>query len=110
VGWWAITVADSGIGIPPEAHTLIYEPFGQVDGSMTRRQKGTGLGLSIVKQLVQLMGGSIDLASAPDQGSEFTITLPLNPASEHSIELQNDRPKTIGLDSGRRRIHRNGRS
>lgn len=108
--WWTITVKDTGIGIPPEAHALIFEPFGQVDGSMTRRQRGTGLGLSIVSQIVQLMGGTISLTSIPDQGSEFIISLPLDPAPEQQIESQNNQFKTTGLNSGGRRIHRNGGS
>ncbi|GAB4438608.1 MAG: hypothetical protein Kow0031_20510 [Anaerolineae bacterium] len=106
---WAIAVKDTGIGIPPEAHSLIFEPFGQVDGSMTRRQKGTGLGLSIVKQLVQLMGGSINLVSAPGQGSEFVISLPLEAATEQQVEPEQNRPAAGGADRGGRRIYRNGR-
>lgn len=109
-GWWTIIVRDTGIGIAPHAHKLIFEPFGQVDGSMTRQQKGTGLGLSIVKQLVQLMGGTISLRSEPDQGSEFIISLPQNTATEQQVELHHNQVKTSGLDRGGRRIHRNGRS
>jgi PAS domain S-box-containing protein len=76
---WAIRVTDTGIGIPHEAQTHLFEPFMQVDGSMTREQAGTGLGLSIVKQLVNLMGGEITLKSEVGQGSAFTVLLPLQP-------------------------------
>jgi len=81
---WAIVVKDTGPGIPPEAHTLIFEPFGQVDRSLTRGHSGTGLGLSIVKQLTSIMGGIISLDSAVGQGSKFTVTLPLQAAPEES--------------------------
>jgi PAS domain S-box-containing protein len=74
---WAMSVSDTGPGIPTEAHSLIFEPFRQVDGSATREHGGTGLGLSIVKQLTILMRGQITLDSEIGQGSEFTIRLPL---------------------------------
>jgi signal transduction histidine kinase len=74
---WAIQVADTGVGIPAEAQAYIFEPFRQVDGSVTRGQPGTGLGLSIVKQLTTLMGGQIKLKSEVGHGSIFTVILPL---------------------------------
>jgi signal transduction histidine kinase len=79
---WAIEVADTGPGIPREAHDYIFEPFRQVDDSMTRSHIGTGLGLSIVKQLTTLMGGQITLESEIEQGSTFTVLLPLLPLQE----------------------------
>lgn len=81
-GHWALQVSDTGSGIPAEARTYIFEPFRQVDGSMTRTQAGTGLGLSIVKQLTTLMRGEITLESEVGQGSTFTISLPLEPIQE----------------------------
>ena len=72
-----MSVADTGPGIPAEAHDLIFEPFRQADGSSTRVHGGTGLGLSIVKQLTTLMHGQISLESEPGRGSKFTIRLPL---------------------------------
>lgn len=74
---WALQVADTGPGIPVEAQIYIFEPFRQVDGSMTREYTGTGLGLSIVKQLTTLMGGQISLVSEVGHGSTFTVCLPL---------------------------------
>jgi signal transduction histidine kinase len=74
---WALQVSDTGPGIPLEAQAQIFEPFGQVDSSITRMHTGTGLGLSIVNQLVTLMGGQITLKSQPGQGSIFTVLLPL---------------------------------
>jgi signal transduction histidine kinase len=74
---WAMQVSDTGPGIPKEAQAYIFEPFRQVDGSVTQEHKGTGLGLSIVKQLATLMGGQITLESEVGQGSTFTAVLPL---------------------------------
>lgn len=74
---WALQVIDTGIGIPMEAQAQIFESFWQVDSSATRQYRGSGLGLSIVKQIAELMGGSITLASQPGQGSTFTVIFPL---------------------------------
>lgn len=74
--FWAIQVSDEGPGIPAEAHDLIFEPFRQIDGSMTRIHGGTGLGLAIVKQMVELMGGEVQLESSVGEGSTFTVLLP----------------------------------
>ncbi|MCL4302350.1 MAG: hypothetical protein KJ077_42065 [Anaerolineae bacterium] len=82
-GHWALQVSDTGPGIPSEAQTYIFEPFRQVDGSITRENTGVGLGLSIVKQLATLMGGQITLTSEARRGSTFDVILPLieEPAS-----------------------------
>jgi signal transduction histidine kinase len=80
--YWAMQVADSGPGIPKEAQSYIFEPFRQVDGSMTRQYGGTGLGLSIVKQLVELMEGQITLESELGQGATFSVWLPIRETVE----------------------------
>ncbi|MEM7349137.1 MAG: ATP-binding protein, partial [Chloroflexota bacterium] len=79
---WVLQVSDTGIGIPKEAQDHIFDSFRQVDGSMTRIHGGVGLGLAIVKRLTRLMGGDIHLDSDLNQGSIFTVTLPVHPQGE----------------------------
>jgi signal transduction histidine kinase len=72
----SFAVADTGIGIPREKQSVVFQPFAQADGSMTRKYGGTGLGLSISVRLVELMGGRMWLASEPDKGSTFHFSIP----------------------------------
>lgn len=72
-----ISVADTGVGIPPEHLERIFERFYTVDKSRARRYGGTGLGLSIVKHIVMLHGGTIAVASEVNQGTTFTIEVPI---------------------------------
>ncbi len=78
----ALTVRDTGIGIPADRQKAIFESFTQVDGSTTRRYGGTGLGLTICRQLVALMDGTIDVQSIHGVGSAFTIELNLEKQAE----------------------------
>ncbi len=70
-------VHDTGIGVPHASQRLVFEEFRQVDGSLTRRYGGTGLGLALSRRLARLLGGDIDLASTPGEGSTFTMEIPL---------------------------------
>ena len=97
-----IAVKDEGVGIPPEALDRIFEVFAQADESVARRFGGTGLGLAISKQLVELMGGTIAVASEPGKGSTFTVTLTLEPdasAPSTTPELAGRRLALVSADS-----------
>jgi len=75
-------VTDTGPGVEPQAQLQLFQPFTQLDNSITRRVGGTGLGLSICRELAQLMGGEVGVISEAGQGSIFWVELPLPAASE----------------------------
>lgn len=81
-----IGVADTGCGIDVGMQPYVFERFRQVDGFLTRRHQGTGLGLALVKELVAMMGGEVTLSSCPGKGSEFVISLPLEPVAAATRE------------------------
>lgn len=72
-----LQIKDNGIGIASEQQETIFEPFTQADGSTTRQYGGTGLGLSISKRIAEMLGGTIILRSKLDQGSTFSVLLPV---------------------------------
>ncbi|MBZ2188936.1 response regulator [Alcanivorax sp. JB21] len=77
--WLQCVVADEGIGMTPAQVEQLFEPFQQADSSTTRRYGGTGLGLAISRQLIELMGGHIDVESEPEKGSRFSFRVRLMP-------------------------------
>ncbi len=70
------SVQDTGIGIPPQHHSRIFEEFAQIDNPLQRKVKGTGLGLPLCKRLAELLGGAIEVHSEPGVGSRFTAVIP----------------------------------
>ena len=99
------SVRDSGIGIPYDLQEHIFDSFSQVDASNTRRYGGTGLGLAIVRQLAEIMGGHASCESEPDNGSKFSVTLPMKrqetgkepPASRGRVKRAFPKRKGRGL-------------
>lgn len=85
-----IEVSDTGIGIPPEKLTAIFEPFTQADDSITRVYGGTGLGTTIARQLIGLMGGQIGVKSVVGEGSSFWFELPLELSEECGTDLTSE--------------------
>lgn len=85
-----LSVKDTGIGIPEEKLELIFDYFRQVDKSLTRNHEGSGIGLSIAKSLIMMHGGKIIATSEYGNGSEFTITLPINLSNIDANNIKND--------------------
>ncbi len=98
-----ISVVDTGGGIAPEDQLRLFEPFFQVDGSLSRRHEGTGLGLAIVSRLVELHGGRVSVSSRLGHGSRFDVTLPIGITSDlHPRATTIPPPTSRGLRPGLR--------
>ncbi|MCL2926102.1 MAG: ATP-binding protein, partial [Trichodesmium sp. MAG_R04] len=93
----AITVSDTGIGIPEDKHQVIFASFEQGDGSTERQYGGTGLGLPITKKLVELHGGTISVKSTFGIGSEFTFTLNVSEKPAQNKILESSPQNQISL-------------
>lgn len=91
-----ISVSDTGIGIPEEAHEQVFESFRQQNEGISRKYGGTGLGLAITKKLIEMMGGQISLESKTGQGSTFTIDLPRVEVIEAGVK-QKEEPINDGV-------------
>lgn len=91
-------VQDTGIGIAPEDHAKLFEPFSQVDSSTTRRFGGTGLGLAISRRLVQLAGGQIGVNAELDSGSTFWFALPFAKAPQPGAVAGGSAEHLVGPD------------
>ena len=94
-------VTDTGIGIDREFLAHIFDAFTQEDDSSTSRFGGSGLSLTVTKNIVELMGGTIDVKSEKNVGSTFTVTIPLRCAEEEAADEKAEEEKTVPLD-GRR--------
>jgi signal transduction histidine kinase len=90
-----VEVADSGIGIPKEAHELVFEEFRQVDRGARRKYSGTGLGLAIVKRLTELMRGSIKLESDEGQGTTISVWLDVLPPATSAETIRKPRKLVV---------------
>ncbi|MFD2098192.1 tetratricopeptide repeat protein [Flagellimonas iocasae] len=88
----AISISDTGIGIPMDKMGDIFNSFEQGDGSVQREYGGTGLGLSVTKQLVELHGGTISVSSEKNKGSIFTFTLPLSNKTRKELKMEVQQP------------------
>ncbi|MCU1349433.1 MAG: domain S-box, partial [Acidobacteria bacterium] len=99
--WIDFAVRDTGIGMTPEQVGRLFEAFVQADSSTTRRYGGTGLGLAISQRFAVMMGGRIDVVSAPGQGTTFTLRLPADVADHYRLAAADDDRELQRLAAGR---------
>jgi signal transduction histidine kinase/ActR/RegA family two-component response regulator len=99
-----VVVADTGIGIAPENHELVFQEFSQVANRLQFRSKGTGLGLPLSRRLAELLGGSLTLESCPGQGSAFGFIFPAalrvagTPQASHIVTEPTEKHRVLVID------------
>ncbi|MGH9887225.1 MAG: ATP-binding protein, partial [bacterium] len=99
-------VQDTGVGIAPEHHDLVFREFAQVDGAVQPRMRGSGLGLPLSRRLAQLLGGSLAIASTSQAGSTFRFELPSHYGADEPAQLAEAPPPVVEVQptTGRPRI------
>ncbi|WP_179187132.1 ATP-binding protein [Sphingomonas sp. TZW2008] len=97
-GRWRLSVADTGIGIAPDKHELIFEAFRQADAGTTRQFGGTGLGLSICRNLSRAMGGDVSVTSREGEGATFVLDLPYEAVVSPDVAPANDAAGILVVD------------
>jgi signal transduction histidine kinase/DNA-binding response OmpR family regulator/CHASE3 domain sensor protein len=107
--WLEISVRDSGIGIASDALETLFQPFVQIDSSLSRQYEGTGLGLMLVQRLTDLQGGGLMAQSAPGAGSTFTVWLPWHrpvevPENASAFSAPIEFESVARIDSGEARL------
>ncbi|HEY5612613.1 MAG TPA: PAS domain S-box protein, partial [Lysobacter sp.] len=95
-----VCVSDSGIGISQANMARLFQAFSQIDSSLARKFEGTGLGLAMVKQLAELHGGTVAVASREGEGSRFAVWLPLRTHDQHPAPMELQGARTAMLTAG----------
>jgi len=99
-----VSVTDTGIGVPRDAHHYIFERFRQADDSLEREHEGSGLGLAISKEIIELLGGTIGFSSEPSVGSRFWFTVPLDKADRDAARSGGQLADDESLQISKKRV------
>jgi CheY-like chemotaxis protein len=97
-------VIDTGIGIKPDQLLVIFEAFQQADGTTSRKYGGTGLGLSISREIARLLGGEIQVTSTPNEGTTFTLLLPIVAPATLGRSPETERPSSAIVRSASKEV------